>query len=301
MFVNPLRLMKLGILTVLMIVVLVGCKTSPYVGYNEIVDGTMYYQLFMFGEDQTTAKVGDYITVDIAYQTMQDSLFFQGKRTFQLTNSTFEGSIEQCFMMLAAGDSAGFIISADHLFNKTLEADLPSFIAPNSMMKVGIYMERIRSEKEYQREKTEFMAWIKDFGEYEQTVLTHFIEEQQLSIQPTSSGMYFISTKKGNDRTVSKGDIVTVNYEGRFLNGEFFDSTVKRNQPFEFVFGTEWQVIQGLEEAIGLMHEGEKAIIILPSNLAWGSDGSSTGIIPPFTSVIYEIELIKVKSREEHV
>lgn len=232
---------------------------------------------------------------------MQDSLFFQGKRTFQLTNSTFEGSIEQCFMMLAAGDSAGFIISADHLFNKTLEADLPSFIAPNSMMKVGIYMERIRSEKEYQREKTEFMAWIKDFGEYEQTVLTHFIEEQQLSIQPTSSGMYFISTKKGNDRTVSKGDIVTVNYEGRFLNGEFFDSTVKRNQPFEFVFGTEWQVIQGLEEAIGLMHEGEKAIIILPSNLAWGSDGSSTGIIPPFTSVIYEIELIKVKSREEHV
>ena len=203
--------------------------------------------------------------------------------------------------MLAEHDSSSFIISADNLFNKTLQTDLPSFIQPNSMMKVGIHMQKIRTEKEYIREKREFMAWIKDFGEYEQTVLTHFIEEQQLSIRPTSSGMYFISTKKGDGISVKKGDIVTVNYEGRFLDGEFFDSTVKRNQPFEFVFGTEWQVIKGLEEAIGMMTKGEKAIIILPSNLAWGADGSSTGIIPPFTSVIYEIELIDVRSREEHV
>jgi len=293
--------MKLGAVTVFLVILLSGCKTSPYPGYSEIEEGVMYYRLFMFGYDELTPSIGDYITVDIAYQTMSDSIFFRGNRTFQLTESTFAGSIEQCFMMLAEHDSASFIISADNLFTKTLQTDLPSFIQPNSMMKVGIHMQKIRTEKEYIREKREFMAWIKDFGEYEQTVLTHFIEEQQLSIRPTSSGMYFISTKKGDGISVKKGDIVTVNYEGRFLDGEFFDSTVKRNQPFEFVFGTEWQVIKGLEEAIGMMTKGEKAIIILPSNLAWGADGSSTGIIPPFTSVIYEIELIDVRSREEHV
>lgn len=293
--------MKLGIVTILLIILLCGCKSTPYSGYSEIEEGVMYYQLFMFGDDEVTPVGGDYITVDIAYQTMTDSVFFRGNRTFQLTESPFLGSIEQCFMMLAQHDSASFIISADNLFHKTLQTDLPSFISPNSMMKVGIHMQKIRTEKEYIREKREFMAWIKDFGEYEQTVLTHFIEEQKLSIEPTTSGMYFISTQKGDGQLVQKGDIVTVNYEGRFLNGEFFDSTVKRNQPFEFVFGTEWQVIKGLEEAIGKMSKGEKAIIILPSNLAWGSDGSSTGIIPPFTSVIYEIELIDVRSREDHV
>jgi FKBP-type peptidyl-prolyl cis-trans isomerase len=58
------------------------------------------------------------------------------------------------------------------------------------------------------------------------------------------------------------------------------------------------QVIGGLEEAIGRMREGEKALIILPSELAWGEKGSSTGIIPPFTSVIYELELLKAVPRE---
>ena len=77
------------------------------------------------------------------------------------------------------------------------------------------------------------------------------------------------------------------------VHGRFFDSTVKRNQPFEFVFGTELQVIPGLEDAIGRMREGQRALVILPSDLAWGEKGSSTGIVPPFTTVIYEVELLK--------
>lgn len=280
---------------------IVGCRENHYPEYSEVGDGDFYYKLLIFGENREKPKVGDYITADIAYQTMDDSVFFRGKRTFQLTKPQFDGSIEQCFMMLAEDDSASFIISADSLFKRTLEAQLPSFIPENSHMKVGIRMHMIRSEKNYKREKKEFLAWIKDFGEYEQTVLRHFIEEQKIDIEPTESGMYFIPLKQGNGRAVKKGDIVTVSYEGKFLNGEFFDSTVKRNQPFEFVYGTEWQVIEGMEEAIGMMREGDSALIILPSDLAWGADGSSTGIVPPFTSVIYEIELLEVQKKEEKV
>jgi hypothetical protein len=160
------------------------CKKNPYPSYSEIDDGTLYYKLFMFGDDRTTAKAGDYITADIAYQTIDDSVFFRGKRTFQLGGVSFEGSIEQCFMLLAEDDSASFILSADDLFEKTLETNLPSFIAPNSKMKVGIRMHMIRSEVDYKREKEEFLAWIEDFGEYEQTVLRHFIERKRLIYSP---------------------------------------------------------------------------------------------------------------------
>ena len=52
-------------------------------------------------------------------------------------------------------------------------------------------------------------------------------------------------------------------------------------------------MIAGLEDAIGRMREGQRALVILPSYLAWGEKGSSTGIIPPFTTVIYEVELLK--------
>jgi len=68
---------------------------------------------------------------------------------------------------------------------------------------------------------------------------------------------------------------------------------VRTKQPFQFVYGTEWQVVKGLEEAIGMMQEGEKALVILPSDLAFGSEGSSTGIIPAYTSLIFDVEIIK--------
>jgi FKBP-type peptidyl-prolyl cis-trans isomerase FkpA len=89
-----------------------------------------------------------------------------------------------------------------------------------------------------------------------------------------------------------------VHYEGRFLNGKFFDSTRQRNDPFQFVYGQQWQVVKGMEEAIGMMHEGEKALFIMPSGLAFGQTGSSTGIVPPFTSLIFEVELLLVKKNK---
>lgn len=273
---------------------------SAYPDYTTI-EGDVLYKLIMFGDNRTLPQAGDYVTIDIAYRTMKDSLFFIGRRTMQLSEPEFKGSIDHCFTALAENDSASFIIDAQGLFEKTLNSELPTFINPGDPVKVDIKMIIIRSSEQYLREKEEFMAWIKDFGEYERKVLENFIEQREITIKPTESGLYFIPIKQGKGKKVNRGDIVTVNYEGRFLNGSFFDSTVKREQPFEFVYGTEWQVIKGLEEAIGMMREGDRAIIILPSELAWGTKGSLTGIIPPFTSVMYELELVSVQQRSERL
>jgi len=54
-------------------------------------------------------------------------------------------------------------------------------------------------------------------------------------------------------------------------------------------------LIDGLDEALGRMYEGEKALVILPSELAFGSFGSAGGIIPPYTTLIYELEVLKVE------
>jgi FKBP-type peptidyl-prolyl cis-trans isomerase len=271
-------------------------KKSPFPGYS-LIEGDIYYKLIMFGEHRGVARPSDFVTIDISYRTMNDSLFFTGRRTMQLTAPEFPGSIDYCFFALSENDSASFIIDAHGLFEKTLSGEMPSFLNPGDVIKVDIKMILIRTAEQYRREKDEFLAWIKDFGEYERTVLENYIEQRDIKIKPTLSGLYFIPLKRGTGKKVEKGDIVTVNYEGRFLNGKFFDSTIKRQQPFEFVYGTEWQVIQGLEEAIGMMVEGDRAVIILPSGLAWGTKGSITGIIPPFTSIMYEIELVSVQQR----
>jgi FKBP-type peptidyl-prolyl cis-trans isomerase len=276
------------------IVFLFACSnSSPYSHYSKTKHG-IYYQLHKIGESTFKAQYGDYVTADIVYKTMYDSVFFQGRRKLQLVKSDFKGSIDECFAMLAEGESATFIISADQFFNKTLETSLPSFIKPMSLMKVTLDIIEVQTESEYEKEKEAFLNWIEDFGEYEKVVLKQFLKQEKLPVQPTGSGLFYLKIREGKGKKIEKGDTITVNYEGRFLNGKFFDSTIRSKQPFQFVYGTEWQVVKGLDEAIGMMCDGEKSLFILPSDLAFGTEGSSTGIIPPFTSLIFEVEIVSV-------
>ena len=272
-----------------------GNQSSVFPGFS-VTRSNIHYKLIAIGEDAQQAKPNNYVTVSIAYRTPGDSVFFHGIRTFQLTDPPFPGAIDECFTLLAKGDSATFYISAADFFTKTLETTLPQFFKPDDYMRVDIMMMNILSEKEFEQEKEAFLNWIEDFGEYEKVILKQYIENQELNFEPTESGLYYIPIHAGSGNKIRLGDTVTVHYEGRFFNGKYFDSTKKRSEAFQFVYGQKWQVIDGLEEAIGLMSEGERALFILPSNIAFGQGGSSTGIVPPFTSVIFEVELVEVKS-----
>lgn len=266
---------------------------SKYPGYKQTKSG-IHFKLENIGEGDRKPKVGDYITVDLKYKTMNDSVFFTAHRKLQLTQPEFKGSIDESFSMLHKGDKAEFIINADDFFTRTLESKLPSFIAAGSDMKVEVAMIDIQTVKDFENQKKAFLKWIEDFGDYEKEILSQYINDKKIDIKPTKSGIYYIRTQKGNGRKVAIGDTLEIDYEGKFLDGKFFDSTIKRKEAFYFVYGTEWQVIKGLEEVVGLMEEGEKAIAIMPSDLAFGNNGSSTGIVPPFTSLIFEVEIKKI-------
>jgi FKBP-type peptidyl-prolyl cis-trans isomerase FkpA len=268
------------------------CK---YPGYRK-ADHGIYYQLHQFGEDTLKAGPGDYITVNLAYATVGDSTFFKATRKLQVHEPAFKGAVDECFMMLSREESATFIISADDFFVRTLQTRLPGFLDTGSSMKITVEMLDIQTWEEFEREKEAFLSWTEDLGDYEKVILEQFIREEKMQVSPLASGVFYLNLRPGSGKMVETGDTVTINYEGRFLNGRFFDSTVKRNQPFQFVYGTEWQVIKGLEDAIGLMREGEKSLFIMPSDQGFGNRGSSTGVIPPFTSLIFEVEILKVSS-----
>jgi len=277
----------------ILILIAIGCNITDYPGYKKTENG-IYYQLFKIGDDTSRCKYYDYITANITYRTLKDSLFFEGQRKFRISKTDFSGSIDECITMLGKEDSASFIISASDFFKKTLSSDLPPFLKETDLFRMDISVLDVQTTEEYINEKEAFMKWIEDFGEYEKTILTQYIDNSRLKISPLTSGMYYIPILKGNETGVNMGDTIVVHYEGRFLNGKFFDSTRKRNEPFQFVYGQQWQVIKGMEDAIALMHEGEKALFIMPSGLAFGESGSSTGIVPPFTSLIFEVELVSV-------
>lgn len=284
------------LLLVIVLLQAVGCsnKSKLFPGFS-VTETGIHYMLISLGDGAAPAKPSNYVAVNITYRTANDSVFFQGLRQFQLTEPHYEGSIDECFLMLSQGDSAAFFIKANPFFTQTLETELPGFFKPDDFMRIDIRMIDIKSAEDFQREMEAFMSWIEDFGDYEKVIIKQYLDGKKLSIQPTESGLYIVPQIQTARNLVESGDTVTVHYEGRFFNGKVFDSTRKRNEAFQFVYGQKWQVIPGIEEAIGKMREGEKSMLIVPSHLAFGEQGNSSGLIPAFTSVVFELEIVEVK------
>ena len=126
---------------------------------------------------------------------------------------------------------------------------------------------------------------VSDWDE-EMTLLDEYLLENNITAEPTYSGIYYIETLAGSGVPADGGDRVRVKYSGTFLNGNEFDSG-----EFEFTIGI-GQVIRGWDEGINYMKEGGKAILIIPSNMAYGSSGSQS--IPGYTTLRFEVELLDV-------
>lgn len=109
----------------------------------------------------------------------------------------------------------------------------------------------------------------------------------------TQSGLRYQIIQKGNGKKAEKGSKVSVHYKGQLLDGTVFDSSYKRKEPIDFTLGI-GQVISGWDEGIQLLKEGDKARLVIPSDLAYGERGAG-GVIPPNATLIFDVELMKVK------
>ena len=128
--------------------------------------------------------------------------------------------------------------------------------------------------------------------------LKKYIADNNITTQPTSSGLYYIETVAGTGERARYGLNVSVRYKGYFFDGTVFDQNLDASIPFTFPLGYGY-VISGWDEGISYMRVGGKATLIIPSSLAYGyqgSDGGDGGVdIPPYTTLIFEVELVGVE------
>ena len=109
----------------------------------------------------------------------------------------------------------------------------------------------------------------------------------------TASGLRYKVLQEGNGKQATKGANVSVHYKGQLVDGTVFDSSYDRKQPIDFQVGI-GQVIAGWDEGLLLLKVGDKARFVIPSNLAYGSQGAG-GVIPPDATLIFDVELMAVK------
>ncbi len=111
-------------------------------------------------------------------------------------------------------------------------------------------------------------------------------------LKTTKDGLKYAIIQKGTGPDVTDGNIVTVNYTGYLINGEKFDSSIERDEPFSFKVGAH-TVIDGWEEGVKLMNKGAKARFVIPPSLAYGN--RAIGKIPPNSTVIFDVEVLDAR------
>jgi FKBP-type peptidyl-prolyl cis-trans isomerase len=98
----------------------------------------------------------------------------------------------------------------------------------------------------------------------------------------------------GTGASPNRGQTVVVHYTGRLSNGKKFDSSIDRGEPFEFRIGV-GQVIQGWDQGVMTMKIGGKRRLTIPPELAYGSQDIGDGLIPPNSTLIFDVELLDLK------
>ncbi len=295
-------MLKINNLCVLFLVTLLcSCwQDSVHKGYTQ-TDSGLYYKLQVIGDGKRKPAIGDYLQLRITYKTEKDSIFLDsyssnetGMVILPFNHSSFKGSFEEGLTSMNEGDSVSFIVDGHSLFRDFFKAKLPLFLQPGDAVKMDVKLNRILNKAEYEQTITEYKNMVEDRDIEEQRKLQTFLDTCGEHYAFFSNGIYCLPISQGTGNAAEYGDLVKVSYTGSFLDGRVFESTYMRGQPLEFKIGEQGQVIKGIELAISLLNEGGKAKFIIPSQLAFGETGSSTGIVPPYSTLIYEIELLNI-------
>jgi FKBP-type peptidyl-prolyl cis-trans isomerase len=305
---------KFSTLAVFFLVIILGASCSQgHDGYDKTESG-LYVKYTKKNEKGRKGKLGE-----IAHCTMMvhlvgkdgksDSLIFSSVKTpdfpgglefIPLSKPTYDGDLMEGLLEMRVGESASFIVSADSFFLVTKKMQkLPDSIPSGSELMFTIEVKDIKSEQvtaamwEAERKKME-AKMEKEYDalkDIESDTLQNYLKRKSITAAPQESGLILIEKKKGTGPRPKPGELVTVHYTGYLLNGKKFDSSFDRNEPIKFALGM-GQVIPGWDEGIGLMPVGSTAQLIIPSELAYGPQGSKP-VIPPFSTLVFDVELLK--------
>ncbi|HOI31166.1 MAG: FKBP-type peptidyl-prolyl cis-trans isomerase [Bacteroidales bacterium] len=275
-----------------LILFVAACSNSKDQQFKTTESG-LKYRFYEENKDESKPIENDIVQVEMKY-TVDDSIIFDSEKLskemrFPLMKPVFPGDFYEGIAIMHRGDSASFLCPADRIFLEVFRVrELPEFVKPASIMRFDIRLINFMSPDEFEAEQHQKkMAQIEESDK----LLQAFLEQENITVSPTESGLYYIEKERGNGVKPQKGQIVKVHYAGRLTNGLPFDDSYSKGKPFEFELGA-GRVIKGWDEGIALMRKGGKAMLIIPQNLAYGE--RETGRIPAYSPLVFEVELVDI-------
>lgn len=266
-------------LLLLLSALLLSCGEEKYPGYSDAGEG-VYYKLHYPGESGKKAGPEDYYQVIMLNRFGQEVIFDSQLESGDGT-LLMQSEASKYFSVLSEGDSATFLLSGAGLA-------LPG-MPDTGMIEMNVKVLRILSADEAADVEAN-----RDEDAGEVLVIKRYLAKKGLKAAQDSSGIVQLEMNAGSGKSPEKGDTVDIQVKGELLNGRIVDDS-RTYGGLSFIWGDEGQVLPGIRMVLSGMKEGGNAKIILPSRLAFGSGGSSTGIVPANTPVIYTIELLHTR------
>ncbi len=284
----------------LAVVLFFACGSNADRGFKT-TDSGIAYKIHEQGGGEK-AQLYDILEMNMIYR-VKDSILFDTRQTdipmfLELTEPEFPGDIYEAFAMLSVGDSATFIVDASDFFMMTAGMfELPPFIQEGDRLYFDVRLSAAMDEEGFMEAQQRIMEREMRASEQraldEEGIRDQYLEDMDITVQPLESGLYYIETERGSGPRVTAGSTVFVHYEGRLLDGTVFDTSHDRGEPLDFVVGT-GQVIPGWDEGISQMNVGGKAMLVIPSHLAYGDRGAGN-LIPPFSTLVFDVEVVDVR------
>lgn len=241
------------------------------------------------------AQVGDVLDIEMTYKNQDGEVLFTSRDRGRAYLRKLEepshkgGSFEDALAMLRVGDSAIFKINAANFysFSEGFE-NVPQNIRVSDYFTFYIKLNEIIRHDSFE---SHLLDKYHESEEVEMKILQDFLKRANINIEPSSTGYYYVEEKKGQGNLIETGNLVSIYYTGKLVDGRVFDTNYgKSPMNFRVGFG---QVIPGMDQGIRNMREGGKGKLIIPSKLAYGVQGVP-GKIMPYSSLIFEIEVVKV-------
>lgn len=280
------------LLPLIAFVCLLAACSNPYPGFDQVED-QVYARLARFGEGEPMLGNADYALLRITYRqagaadSARDFDMYIGELKVKGdTGNAIDSSLFRHLVGMRTGEMREFIAPYSFFRNTFLDAYQNNFFRPEIMAEIGIEVVKTFTQQSF----TNYVMNAAQHGEMSETEAIDLLFLNAADSAEWHGKVALVPILRTQGDTIKAGRDVTIEYNTYLLNGNRLDSLTT----LTFNFGKPGQLIPGLSYALSLLREGEHARIYMPSFLAFGEEGSTTGLVPRNTPIYFDLKVKEV-------
>lgn len=274
---------------------IISCE-SPHKDFKKHKED-FYSQVIQFDDNKNEIKDGSFVQFSWIILCDKDTLLHERiAQEIKKTNSN--GGLIEALSLMKENEKRNFIFPLQKV-DPEFKSFLNRLVVKNNKTLIHqIGIDKIYSAQQYVMDKKQFLHWVKksndlNYSSFENYLIQKFLKNDFRSFKKSNTGFYFKIIPGNKGGKIKLGSPIQLKYSGGPLikNGTYLEDEITQ----DFNVGQELQVIKAIEEALLYMCYGDSAVVVSPSHLAFGEKGSSTGIIPPYSPVVYYLKVDSLK------